>query len=164
VVLRTKRLGELVSWYETVLGARVAFRNDLIAFLTYDDEQHRIAFVHSPSFVDRPENAVDLEHFADTFSTLGELLQTYERLSLKGIEPFRCVNHGPTTSLHYRDPERNRVELQIDNFQDASRLAAWFASGAFAKNPIGVNCDPEKLLARWENGDPEDELIRQGSA
>lgn len=54
--------------------------------------------------------------------------------------------------------------LQIDNFPDTTELAAWFASRAFANNPIGVNFDPEKLLARWQNGDPEDELIRRGSA
>ncbi len=164
VVLRTKRLGELVSWYETVLGARTVFRNDFIAFLTYDDEHHRIALVQSASFADRAENAIGLEHFAYSFETLGGLLQTYKRLAAKGIQPFWCVNHGPTTSLYYKDPEGNRVELQIDNFPEAAELAAWFASGAFAKNPIGVNYDPEKLLARWENGDPEQELIRQGSA
>jgi catechol-2,3-dioxygenase len=164
VVLRTKRLAELVSWYETLLGARVSFRNDFIAFLSYDDEHHRIAFVQNPSFADRPENAVGLDHFAYTFTTLGELLQTYKRLAAQGIQPFWCVNHGPTTSLYYRDPDGNRVELQIDNFPDTAKLAAWFASGALARNPLGVDYDPEKLLARWQNGDPEDELIRQGSA
>ena len=164
VVLRTLRLGELVSWYETVLGARAVFRNDFIAFLTYDDEHHRIALVQSPNFVPRPKDAIGLEHFAFTFAKLGELLQTYKRLSAKGIRPFWCVNHGPTTSLYYSDPEGNRVELQIDNFPDVAALTAWFASGDFAKNPIGVDFDPEKLLARWENGDLENELSRQGSA
>jgi catechol-2,3-dioxygenase len=164
VVLRTKRLGELVSWYETVLGARAVFRNAFIAFLTYDDEHHRIALVQSPSFADRPENAVGLDHFAYAFARLGDLLQSYKRLAAKGIRPYWCVNHGPTTSLYYADPEGNRVELQVDNFPDTVSLHAWFASGEFAKNPIGVEFDPERLLARWENGDPEAELIRQGSA
>ena len=164
VVLRTKRLGELVAWYEVVLGARVVMRNDFIAFLTYDDEHHRLALVQDARFADRPENAVGLEHFAYTYPSLGALLQTYKRLAAKGIRPVFPVNHGPTTSLYYADPEGNRIELQVDNFPDVASLDAWFASGAFAKNPIGVIFDPEKLLARWENGDPEAELIRQGSA
>jgi catechol-2,3-dioxygenase len=164
VVLRTKRLGETAAWYETVLGARQVFRNDFIAFLTYDDEHHRIALVQSPAFADPVENAVGLEHFAYTCGSLGDLLQTYKRLAGKGIHPFWCVNHGPTTSMYFRDPDGNRVELQVDNFPDAESLQAWFKSDAFSKNPIGVNYDPEKLLARWENGDAESELVRQGSA
>jgi hypothetical protein len=59
---------------------------------------------------------------------------------------------------------RKSHRAQVDNFPDAAALQAWFQSGDFAKNPIGVEFDPEKLLARWENGDPEAELIRQGSA
>jgi catechol-2,3-dioxygenase len=66
--------------------------------------------------------------------------------------------------MYFKDPEGNRVELQVDNFPDAESLNAWFRSGAFALNPIGVAFDPEKLLARWQNGDPESELILQGSA
>ena len=164
LVLRTKRLGELVAWYEAVLGARVVFRNDFIAFLTYDDEHHRIAVVQDPRFADPTENAVGLDHFAYTLATLGDLLQTYKRLATKGIRPFWCVNHGPTTSMYFRDPDGNRTEFQVDNFPDAASLQAWFRSSDFAKNPIGVDFDPEKLLARWQNGDPEEELVRQGSA
>jgi catechol-2,3-dioxygenase len=164
LVLRTKRLGEIVSWYETVLGARPVFRNDFIAFLTYDDEHHRIAVVQNPGFTEPAENAVGLDHFAYTHATLGDLLQTYKRLAAKGIRPYWCVNHGPTTSMYFRDPDGNRLEFQVDNFPDSASLQAWFQSSDFAKNPIGVNFDPEKLLARWAKGDPESELIRQGSA
>jgi catechol-2,3-dioxygenase len=164
LVLRTKRLSEVLAWYETVLGARIVFRNEFIAFLTYDDEHHRIAVVQNPAFADRAENAIGLDHFAYTLATLGDLLQTYKRLGAKGIHPFWCVNHGPTTSMYFRDPDGNAIELQVDNFPDSASLHAWFKSGDFAKNPIGVNFDPEKLLARWEKGDPEAELIRQGSA
>jgi len=164
VVLRTKRIGDAIAWYEAVLGAQPVFRNDSIAFLTYDDEHHRIALLQNPGFADAPGNAVGLDHFAYTFSSLGDLLQTYRRLAGKGIQPFWCVNHGPTTSMYFRDPDGNRVELQVDNFPDIEALNAWFKSGALAKNPIGVDFDPEKLLARWQNGDPEAELIRQGSA
>jgi catechol-2,3-dioxygenase len=164
LVLRTKRLSEVVAWYETVLGARAVFRNDFIAFLTYDDEHHRIAVVQDPRFAEPAENSVGVDHFAYTHASLGALLQTYKRLAAKGIRPFWCINHGPTTSMYFRDPDGNRIELQVDNFPDVAALQAWFQSGDFAKNPIGVDFDPEKLLARWENGDPEAELIRQGSA
>ena len=62
------------------------------------------------------------------------------------------INHGPTTSLYYQDPNGHRVELQIDNFETTKALNAWFRSPAFAENPIGVEFDPELLLARHRKG------------
>lgn len=35
---------------------------------------------------------------------------------------------------------------------------------AFRANPIGVGFDADKLVERYENGDPVDELLRQGAA
>jgi hypothetical protein len=35
------------------------------------------------------------------------------------IRPFYSINHGPTTSLYYTDPDGNRVELLVDNFATA---------------------------------------------
>src|SRR5262245_62573791 len=40
-VLKTASFDAVISWYATVLQARVAHRDDFIAFLTYDDEHHR---------------------------------------------------------------------------------------------------------------------------
>lgn len=165
VVFRTRRLEELQRWYTTVLGARVVFANAFIAFLTYDDEHHRLALVQAPDLAPAPERpTVGLEHVAFTYAALGDLLATYERLKDEGILPYWCINHGPTTSLYYRDPDGNQVELQVDNFPTAEALHAWFRSGAFAQNPIGVVFDPDRLLARFRNGDPVAELVQQGSA
>ena len=56
------------------------------------------------------------------------------------------------------------MELQFDNFESAEALQGWFERGDFAKNPIGVTFDPEKLIERFEAGDTIDELVKQGSA
>jgi len=165
VVFRTQRLEEMQAWYCTVLGARAAFANPFIAFLTYDDEHHRVAIARIPGLEPRTEKpAVGLEHVAFTHRTLGDLLATYERLDAEGIRPYWWINHGPTTSMYYRDPDGNQVELQIDNFESVEALDAWFRSGAFAQNPIGVNFDPGRLLERYRRGDSVSELVRQGSA
>ena len=37
-------------------------------------------------------------------------------------------------------------------------------SGAFKRNPIGVEFDPDVLCARFDRGDPVAELVQQGSA
>src|SRR5207249_798186 len=47
VVLKTANYDAVITWYATVLQARVAFRNDVIAFLTYDDEHHRVAVINT---------------------------------------------------------------------------------------------------------------------
>ena len=59
------------------------------------------------------------------------------RLKGEGIEPYWCLNHGPTTSMYYKDPDGNKVELQIDNF-DTDETNRWMGSGEFAQNPIGI--------------------------
>ena len=43
-------------------------------------------------------------------------------------------------------------------------LQGYMESEEFAANPIGIEFDPEVLLARYENGDPLEELLLQGSA
>ena len=163
-VLRTRALKQLVEWYQSVLGAHVVFENPVIAFMTFDDEHHRLALIQNPQWTDAAPDAVGLEHIAFTMGDLGRLLHTYKRLDGQGIHPYWCVNHGPTTSMYFRDPEANQVELQVDNFESVEVLQAWFRGDAFAKNPVGTTFDPAKLLERWEAGHPLEELAKQGSA
>ena len=83
---------------------------------------------------------------------------TYGRLATHGIEPYWSINHGPTISLYYKDPDGNRLELQYDVFQRAEDLDAFFASGAYADNFMGVRFVPEALIARFEAGEPIEQI------
>jgi len=159
-VLATKTLKPMVDWYTTVLCAEVVHSNEMLAFLTYDDEHHRIAIAAVPGLVDKPRHSVGLDHLAYTYANLGDLVFTYERLKQAGILPVATINHGPTTSMYYRDPDGNRVELQIDNFDDVEKLKGFFTSGDFKKNPIGVNFDADELARKFHEGVPEAELIK----
>ncbi len=163
LVFRTPRYEQMVSWYCTVLEASIVFADAMLTFITYDDEHHRAAFVNLPQLTDLDPMAAGVDHVAFTYASLGDLLHTWERLRAAGIEPVWCINHGPTTSMYYRDPDGTRVELQIDNFPGHEELDAWFHSGAFARNPIGVEFDPSVLAERWRAGVPVEELVRQGS-
>ena len=153
VVRRTSRFEELVRWYCTVLGAEVVHGDDMLAFLTYDDEHHRVAIASIPGLEEQPAMAAGTDHIAFTYADLGDLFHTYRRLKVIGIEPYWCINHGPTTSMYYKDPDGSRVELQVDNMPSIVAIEAWMKSGDFAKNPIGVVFDPEALLARYEAGE-----------
>ncbi len=161
IVLKTGQLQTMTDWYCDVLEGRVAFATDFIAFTTYDDEHHRVAFVATGSDVRPTAGHTGLHHVAFTYATLHDLLGTYARLRDQGTTPFWCVNHGPTTSMYFEDPDGNHVELQIDNFATDADLEAWFATGSFAENPIGVTFDPEELLARFEAGEPLASLVAQ---
>lgn len=161
LVFKTRDKRRLMDWYATVLAARNVFENHFIGFLTYDDEHHRVAVIEDPSLTAPEPRACGLHHAAFTYADLPSLLQTYRRLRDAGIAPAHAINHGPTTSIYYADPDGNRVELQVDNFTDAAEAAAWFDSGEFAENPIGVDFDPEDLCARLAAGEALASLTRR---
>ncbi len=159
-VLATKQFQPMVDWYTTVLQAEVVHSNGMLAFMTYDDEHHRIAIAAVPGLEDKPWHSVGLDHLAYTYANLGDLVYTYERLKQAGIIPVVTINHGPTTSMYYRDPDGNRVELQIDNFDSVEELKGFFQSDAMQKNPIGVSFNPDDLARDFHAGVPESDLKR----
>ena len=164
VVLRVRNVERSVAWYQTAVAMEVVYRNDVIAFLTFDEEHHRLALVQTPVQEPAPPGAAGMDHVAYTFNELGDLLSHYVRLKNEGIKPVWTINHGPTTSMYYEDPDGNRVEFQVDNFETEAELKGWMSTDVFEKNPIGVQYDPDKLVARYEQGDPIEELVKQGSA
>lgn len=161
VVLRVRDLPRMRDWYKTVLQADVTQETDVLSFITYDDEHHRIALVAIPGLAARDDTMrVGMDHIAFTYRSLPDLLQTYERLKQEGIEPFWPINHGVTVSLYYRDPEGNRIELQVDAFTTMTEGKAYMRSEAFSTNPIGVIFDPEDLLRRFKAGETAESLLR----
>jgi len=185
IVLWTTNLPTMRDWYVTVLEGRTVHENPALAFITYDDEHHRVALSDPvaaaalvkdlnevpagfaellPDLVpatSQPTPAVarGLAHVAFTYSSLEDLLTNYERLKEEAITPAATINHGATTSVYYRDPDGNQVELQIDNFHSVEEGAAFMLSDAFRNNPIGVAFDPDEILKRLRAGEPERELV-----
>ena len=155
VVLRSSQFDALVEWYKTVLCAKIAFSDGALAFLTYDEEHHRIAVLNIPGLQRQPDGMTGMHHMAFTYASLSDLVTTYERLDQLGIRPLTCINHGPTTSMYYADPDGNQIELQIDNYDTVEEAGEFFYSPAFAKNPIGVDFDPADLARRFYAGEDE---------
>jgi catechol 2,3-dioxygenase-like lactoylglutathione lyase family enzyme len=161
VVLRTSQFDALVNWYTTVLGAKTAFSNGALAFLSYDEEHHRIAVLSMPDLKRQPEGETGVHHFAFTYASLADLVSTYERLDALDIRPVLCINHGPTTSMYYADPDGNQIELQVDNYDTVEAAAEFFYSPAFAMNPIGVDFDPKDLARRFHAGEDDASIKRR---
>lgn len=147
VVLNTRdKFTEMMDWYQLVLNARrigeFAIGPGNFGLLAYDEEHHRIAISGGPQYQPAGEGPrIGLEHIAFTYPDTADLLHTYARLKLASIEPTISVNHGPTTSLYYRDPEGNRVELLVDNL--SMEDAIQFAHDVFDINAIGTHYDPQ---------------------
>jgi catechol 2,3-dioxygenase-like lactoylglutathione lyase family enzyme len=164
VVYMTRRFDEMISWYTTVFEAKVQCQNPAFAFLTYDDEHHRFAFVNmsvvSPDGVETSAaNKIGVNHVGYTYKNLGELLETYDRLKQLGVTPYWRVHHGVTLSVYYRDPDGNRMEFQVDCCANADEAHTYMHSDAFSANPVGVEIDPESLLAQYRSGVPEQQLL-----
>ncbi|KAK5214809.1 hypothetical protein LTR72_012073 [Exophiala xenobiotica] len=150
VVLRTNNYRKMVDFYVKFLGGKIAYENEYLAFITYDHEHHRIAILQLPETKDRAKNCSGLEHVAFTFDTLGDLALSYQQRKELGMLPVWCVNHGPTTSMYYEDPDGNQLETQVDNFDTVEDTDAFMRTKEFAENPIGVDYDPADLIARLE--------------
>jgi catechol-2,3-dioxygenase len=161
VVLRTSKFAEMVKFYKTFLGAEATHENEFLSFLTYDDEHHRIAIAHIPGAPKDPHSS-GLEHMAFTFNSLEELALAYVQRKAKGILPFWIVNHGPTTSMYYQDPDGNKIETQVDNFS-TEEANEFMKTKAFAENPIGVDFDPDEFVQRLKNGEDQEKIKKRGN-
>lgn len=160
VVYLTADLKRLLDWHRTVFEAEVVHAGPNIVFLTYDDEHHRTAIIEAPVGAKAP-GTTGVHHIAYTFADLRALMSTYKRLKALDIMPSWAINHGPTTSLYYRDPDGNQVEFQVENFPSVAETAQYFLSQDFTDNPIGVEYDPEELLKKLDAGVPDAELKKR---
>ena len=155
VTIKTKRLDEMVKWYGLVVGASVQFMDELNAWTTNDDANHRVAFLSSPGLSDDPEKSRHngLHHSAFEYDSFDDLMTSYERMRDAGITPAFCLDHGMTVSLYYRDPDGNFVELQSDVFGDWKLSSEFMRTHPdFAANPIGTFFDPEKVARAHRDG------------
>jgi catechol-2,3-dioxygenase len=160
VVLRTNQMKTMLDWYVLVLNGRIAHEGEYLAFMTYDEEHHRVAFAVTGA-TDRPgDNHTGLHHVAFTYGDLDGLISNYKRLQSLGIKPTVTINHGPTMSMYYTDPDGNNIELQVDNFDTPGEARDFFESAAFAANPVGVLFDADELADRLAAGESAADLVK----
>ena len=147
---KTTRLQEMIDFYGTLVGAEVIFRDEVGAWLSNDDANHRVALLAFPNFVEDPEKdrRTGLHHSAFEYASFADLNASYLRLAQAGITPAFCLDHGMTFSYYYADPDGNHVELQMDTFGDWRKSTEWMrTSEEFKANPIGQFVDPERVAA-----------------
>lgn len=167
LVLQTGQRTAMRDWYLAVLEASVVYENPLMSFLTFDEEHHRLALLALPpeALHERTPTTTGLSHSAFTFGSMKDLVERYRALRKAGIAPRVPVQHGMTTSLYYRDPDGNAVELQIDNFASADEATRYMNGPEFQEDPVGPTFDAEALADAFDACVPVTELItRQWAA
>lgn len=150
VVLRTtpQTYEPMIQFYLNLLNASIVHTTPVLTFLRYDEEHHRIAIIQTPETQPKPKDIgyAGLDHIAFTYPTLTALAQQYTYLKTlpTPLKPMWAVNHGPTTSFYYRDPDGNKVELQVDNFDMPEEADAFMKGPLYGQNPMGTDFDADK--------------------
>jgi catechol-2,3-dioxygenase len=166
IVYRTRRFEQMLQWYKTVFDAKVQHYNPVLAFLTYDDEHHRMAFANlavlQPDGTEtEKQGLIGVDHVAYTYGSLQELFENYEQLKAVGIKPYWTIHHGITISMYYADPDGNQMEFQVDVYKTNDEANAFMTGPGFAENPIGVEYDADEWLARIKAGAPASDFLER---
>ncbi|WP_256354366.1 MULTISPECIES: VOC family protein [unclassified Variovorax] len=166
VVYRTYRFQQMLAWYVKVFDGKVQYQSPVIAFVTYDDEHHRVALLNMGIIVGEsdarsPRGQPGMDHVAYGYRSLTELFEKYAELKATGVLPYWCIHHGITVSLYYADPDGNQMEFQADCYTSNDEANAFMYGPNFELNPIGVEFDPEVFLARLRAGESEAALLRR---
>ena len=148
---------QMLAWYKEMFHAAVRHQNPMMAFLTYDDEHHRLAFIDlaavQPDGDDSAKHGlVGVDHIAYTYPSLEDLFEGYTRLKRKGISPYWCIHHGLTISMYYADPDGSQLEFQVDCFASTEKSNAYIRGPSFSINPVGLEFDPEDWLDKVDAG------------
>jgi catechol-2,3-dioxygenase len=163
--IRAKQLKELIDWYSQVFEAKVQHQNEFLAFMTFDEEHHRLVIFEDPETVAKPPTASGVDHIGYGVASFGDLVGTYQRLKKQGITPFAQLNHRFTTSLYYHDPDGNEVEFSVDNFPTKAECSAFVTSeemSEIGRPPFGYTFDPDELTTLFNGGAAREELARIG--
>ncbi len=176
--ITTANLETMVDWYGKVLGMapnRRSFKalgsqgvsNWRTVWVSNDQGNQCIAIMALPGLTDDAQRSrhKGLHHVAFQYARLDDLLATYARLKGLGIEPVRAAVHGARVSFYYEDPDRNSIELMVDNFGDGEQSSALtWTLPAFAANPLGTDVDPEQMIKARAAGMSVDELHERACA
>ena len=159
--LATGNLDAMVDWYGKVLGMTINRRlppagpqqpgpSFSAAFVSNDEVHHRMVFFERPGLGIDPEKPghVGVQHIAFEYETLDDLLSTYVRLKGLSILPMMAADFGMGTAFYYEDPDRNIVELNINNYGDERAATEHMRTAP----PTQSQVDPDKMITAREAG------------
>ena len=169
LVVNTSNYEVMKHWYIDVLEATIGVEttDHSACFLRIDESHHRFGMFN----VDETDESVSmarpgadvgsvarLNHFAFEYPTREGLCETHSRLAGSSTTPSICLNHGPTISMYYEDPDKNTVELYFDSGYTEEDMVAFYAGGdRYILSPTPF--DPVELQQKLHSGKSVAELI-----
>jgi catechol-2,3-dioxygenase len=159
-VLQSHDMPRLAAWYRDVFDLDVLAQNDRAVIATYDEEHHRFAFTQMAGDAPPLRHPSPLKHLAYAYGSMKDLVAQYRHMQALGHAPAQCVNHGPTVSYYYEDPDGNGVEFFVDRFATMEEAKAYFDTDSFKKNVFGYFLDPEFVARQVDEGVEDQEVMR----
>lgn len=180
IAFKTTNYENMVNFYKNLFGCEPLYQSDLITFLAYDDEHHRIAIANTSDvlsnlnfiqkivmklkiFLNKNIPSIEgLDHISYRINPIEKWFDFYFRAKERGLSPLWTVNHGWISGIYYRDPDNNLVEVFFEHFSSAEEFKENI-SPDFEDEPIGTNMDIEVLYNMFKSGADFSELIKKGN-
>jgi catechol 2,3-dioxygenase-like lactoylglutathione lyase family enzyme len=182
VVLRTSQYDRLREFYTLVLnelptldmvpeppdssvteGGVLDLPSHIAFFNLYANYPYTQRIAIFECLVETPLNShkvnTGIHHFQLRLADVEELFEAHRRLKEAGHTPAQSFNHGPSTSMYYKDPDGNVVELSSVNFATAEETRQFMATPAYQRNPEGTVIDPDDLTRRAQAGAKLSDLV-----
>ena len=180
IAFKTTNYKKMVDFYKNLFGCEPLYQSDLITFLAYDNEHHRIAIantsgvLNSLNFIQRSimkfkiflnkkiPSIEGLDHVSYRVNPIDKWFDFYFSAKERGLNPLWTINHGWISGIYYRDPDNNLVEVFFEHFSSANEFKNNI-SADFEDEPIGTNMDVEVLHKMFKSGAPFEDLIKKGN-
>ena len=180
IAFKTTNYKNMINFYKNLFGCEPLYQSDLITFLAYDDEHHRIAIANTSDvlnklnfiqkivmklkiFLNKNIPSIEgLDHISYRINPIEKWFDFYFKAKERGLSPLWTVNHGWISGIYYRDPDNNLVEVFFEHFSTAEEFKENI-SPDFEDEPIGTNMDIEVLYEMFKSGADFSELIKKGN-
>ena len=180
IAFKTTNYENMVNFYKNLFGCEPLYQSDLITFLAYDNEHHRIAIANTSDalnnlnfiqkivmklkiFLNKNIPSIEgLDHISYRINPIEKWFDFYFKAKERGLYPLWTVNHGWISGIYYRDPDNNLVEVFFEHFSTAEEFKENI-SPDFEDEPIGTNMDIEVLYEMFKSGAGFSELIKKGN-
>ena len=170
VILRTGRYGQMKQWYRKVLAAEpyfehvpvetpeaegsaskqrwaTQFRLCFFRLVLDHPYQQVVGIFDVPGTEGSAPSRAGLHHIQLGDRSPVIMARRHTKLKALGIVPFRAVDHGPTTSFYYMDPDENMVEIAAPNFADVANFLSAVQAPDYINNPFGHPVNPDEMAA-----------------